>query len=231
MKSEMPIATWTIKDILIVVSCVFSGGLIFYISTLILFGDNKTTFQLSRYVGSLLMAFFPLFWIKKKYGLSKEALGLKKENLSLLKIVSIGILPAITYSILVQFTPLRYGSAPTSLKISEHYIDLILLPVSISGFASLVLAPVGEEIFGRGFIYGYLRKKLGVVFGLLLQALLFSLLHFSYIYGNAFNLIANRFLMGLILGILYEKTCSLYPSMICHGTINYLAIILWSVRI
>ena len=221
----MPVATWAFKDVLIVTSCVFSGGIIFYISTLALFGDNKTTFSLARYIGALLMIFIPLFWIKKKYGLSKETLGLRKGEFSLLKSVVIGIATGIIYSLIIEITPLRFGAAPAELKNSYSYINLILLPLSISGFATILLAPISEEIMDRGFIYGYLRRKLGVVPGLFLQALLFSLLHFNYIYGNAFNLITNRFLIGLILGILYEKTGSIYPSIICHGVFNYLGII------
>jgi membrane protease YdiL (CAAX protease family) len=226
-KSEIPVAIWTIKDVLIVTSCSLLSGIVFYILILILFDDNKVTFRLARYVMSLITIFFPLFWVKRKYKLSKEVLGLKKGNLSLLSHVFIGALTAITYSLLIQLTPLKYRIqlTLTDLKIADSYVYLILLPFSISGFATLILAPVSEEIMDRGFIYSYFRRKLGVIPGLFLQALLFSLLHFNYIYGNTFNLISNRLMIGLILGILYERTGSLYPSMICHGMFNYLAII------
>ena len=224
-KPDIPNAVWTIRDILIVTFCVLACSILFYIILLAFFGDNKATFRIARYVGSLLMIFTPLVWVKRKYGLSKEILGLRKGNLSLPFYILLGIGAAVIYSLIIQLTPLRYGAAITGFKISYSYIDLILLPLSISGFASIVLTPVGEEIMDRGFTYGYLRRKLGVAQGLFLQALLFSLLHFDYIYGNAFSLITNRFLIGLILGILYEKTGSIYSSMICHSVINYLVII------
>lgn len=223
-KREIPNAIWSIKDVMVVTLCVIVGGLLFYFTTLVLFDDSKTTFRLARYVGSLLMIFVPLFWVNKKYGLSKEVLGLRKGNLNLLSHVLIGVIAAFIYFFLLQLTPFRYGAAPIDLKLSYSSVNLILLPFSISGFATTVLTPVSEEIMIRGFIYGYLRKKQGVFFGLFLQAVLFSLLHYN-VYGNALNAVVQTFIIGLILGLLYEKTESLYPSMICHGVINYLSII------
>ena len=90
----------------------------------------------------------------------------------MLSLVLIGILPAIIYSFLLWMTPLwRSLPALTNMKASDYYIYLILAPISINGFATLVLTPISEEVLDRGFIYGYLRRKLGIVFGLILQAL------------------------------------------------------------
>ena len=221
---EILVAAWTIKDVLVVTLCILGGGIIFYFSLLFLFGDSTTTFRLARYVGSLLTIFIPLFWINKRYGLTKEALGLKKGNLSLPLSVLIGIVTGLFYSFLIKSTLFRYGSV-IDLNIPNLYIYLILVPFSVSVFVTIVLTPVGEEIMFRGFMYGYFRKKMGIIYGLLFQAFLFSLIHFKYIYGNTFKFIVGGFLAGLILGILYEKTGSIYPSIICHGTINYLSII------
>jgi membrane protease YdiL (CAAX protease family) len=219
-ETDIPNAVWTIRDVLIVILCVLASGILFYIAALAFFGDNKATFRIARYVGSLLMIFTPLVWVKRKYGLSKEILGLRKGNLSLPFYILLGIGAAVIYSLIIQLTPLRYGAAITGLKISYSYIDLILLPLSISGFASIVLTPVGEEIMVRGFMYGYFRKRLGAALGLLLQAIVFSLLHLSPSIKSI-----QVFIIGIILGLLYEKTGSIYSSMICHGAINYIAII------
>lgn len=223
---RVPVATWTIKDILIVTSCVFSIGLIFYILTLIVFGDDKTAFQFAWYVALLLTLFLPLFWLKRKYGLSKEVLGLRKGHLKLSSLIIIGILPALIYSFLLRMTPLWHYSALANMKVSDYYIYIILAPLSINGFALLVLTPISEEILDRGFIYGYLRRRFGITSGLILQALFFSLSHPSYLFGNTIPLIIIGVVVGLIFGILYEITGSLYPSIICHSVINYLFILL-----
>lgn len=223
---KIPVATWRIKDILVVASCILFSSVLFYFLFLFLFGDSKTTFRLAMYVGALLTIFFPLFWIKKRYGLTKEVLGLRMGYLRVSSLIVTGIVAAITYYFLIWMIPLRHGSALANMKVSDHYIDLILLPISIDGFATIVLGPVGEEILDRGFIYGYLRMKLGIVSGLVLQALFFSVTHPGFVFGDIIYLIGSRFFIGLILGILYEMTGSIYPSIICHGTVNYLAFIL-----
>ncbi len=227
----MPFAVWTTQDLLIIVPSVLIGSILFSILSLVLFGDSKTAYILARYAISIGSVCFLFFWLKKKYDLSKDALGLRKGSFGLLNYVIVGIASATIYSLIVEITPLKSEAVPLDLKNSYSYLNLILLPLSISGFATIVLAPISEEIMDRGFIYGYLRRKIGVVPGLLLQALLFSLLHLGYLYGNAFSLITNRFFIGLILGFLYEKTGSIYPSMICHGTFNYLVIILAILKI
>jgi membrane protease YdiL (CAAX protease family) len=223
---KLPVSTWTIKDVLLVIFFVFVISVVFYITLLELVGDNKTTFRLARYVTSLLTLFLPLLWIKKKYGLSKEALGLRKGHLKLSLLVLIGIGTALIYSLLVRLTPLWQVSILTNLKVSNYYISLIFLPLSIDGFANIILTPISEEVMDRGFIYGYLRRKLGLVFGLILKALFFSLSHLGYIYGDMFYLIGSRFLIGLVLGILYETTGSIYSSIVFHSVFNYFIIIM-----
>jgi len=225
----MPVAVWTTKDIAIVTLSIFAGAITLYITTLALFGDSQTTFICARYMGSLLMIMIPLLWVKTKYRLSKEVLGLRNGNLSLASHALIGVVAAIIYSSLAQLPFFRYGTAPAGVSITYSPLDLILVPISISGFATTVLTPVGEEIMMRGFLYGYLRRRMGVIIGIIIQAIFFSLVHVNS-FESAFNVIAHTFIIGAILGILYERTGSLYPSMICHGMINYLSIIIYALR-
>ena len=101
------------------------------------------------------------------------------------------------------------------------------LPLFPYGFASTVLVPLSEEVLHRGFLYAYLRTVLGKWPALVLQAVMFTALHLrladpSWSYGIH---LADVFLLGLAFGFLYEHTESLYPSIVCHGTINYLAIL------
>jgi membrane protease YdiL (CAAX protease family) len=219
-KPDIPNAVWTIRDVLIITLCVLAGSILFYTVLLAFFGDNKATLRIARYVGSLLMIFLPLFWVKRKFGLSKEVLGLRTGNVTFSLHILLGIGAAGIYFLFIQLTPFGYGTIFTGLKKSYSYINLILMPLSISGFASIVLTPVGEEIMVRGFMYGHFRKKLGVAIGLILQAMVFALLHISPSIKSI-----QAFIIGVILGLLYEKTGSIYSSMICHGAINYIAII------
>lgn len=87
-----------------------------------------------------------------------------------------------------------------------------------NGFASVVtvclVAPVLEEMLFRGvilrsFLYQYSRWT-----AILTSALLFGLAHLN-VYQFAAGL-----LMGTVLGWLYERTRSLWPSILLHGAYN-----------
>jgi len=221
---------WTARDVLIVTLSVLAGGAVFYGCLLLLFGDRKVTFVLARYVGSALMIVVPLVWVRGKYGVSAQALGLRRGTLRPTSQALVGASIALAYSLLIQWTPLRYRPIPPTLVPSHTVLDVILLPLSITGFVTVVLVPVGEEILDRGFTYGWLREKVGVPWGLLVQALLFSMLHFSYNYDSAMGLFIHRFVLGLVLGTLYERTGSIYSPMICHAIINYSAIAIVVIR-
>ncbi len=83
-----------------------------------------------------------------------------------------------------------------------------------------IIVPLKEELVFRGLIYPPLRKGYGKIGGILLTALFFSILHFDLI--RFFPLLLG----GVVLTWLYEKTKSLWPSIIAHGTWNTLMILL-----
>lgn len=77
-----------------------------------------------------------------------------------------------------------------------------------------VLAPICEETMFRGFIYGTLRKRLGVALAIFCSAMIFGLVHFDK--GGILGLIA----IGVVLAYLFERTRSLLPCMVTHGLWN-----------
>lgn len=106
----------------------------------------------------------------------------------------------------------------TLAVIGANYSWQVLLLIFLSG----ILAPIKEEAFFRGLIYPPLRQTLGRGKGILLSAGFFAVLHSDVIR------FIPLFLGGVILAWLYEKTSSLWPSIIAHGTWNILmALALW----
>ncbi|MBI4226931.1 MAG: CPBP family intramembrane metalloprotease [Candidatus Omnitrophica bacterium] len=77
-----------------------------------------------------------------------------------------------------------------------------------------IVGPLAEEIVFRGVVYAALRRRWGVRWGVLGSAALFAGLHLDPI---AF---APIFVMGGLLGWLYEQTGSLIPSMTVHFVHN-----------
>jgi membrane protease YdiL (CAAX protease family) len=94
--------------------------------------------------------------------------------------------------------------------------NLVLNIVMIAGFAG-----IGEELFFRGvlqrlFIWGF--KNVWV--GILLAAFLFSALHLQF-YG-----FFPRFLLGILLGVIYWYSGSIWPAIAAHFFYDALLIVL-----
>jgi len=89
-------------------------------------------------------------------------------------------------------------------------------------FLGGVIVPLKEELIFRGLIYPPLRNAYGKGKGIFATALFFGLMHFDIIR------FLPLFLGGLVLTWLYEKTKSLWPSIIAHGIWNMLmTILMW----
>lgn len=90
-----------------------------------------------------------------------------------------------------------------------------------SALATIVLAPVGEELLCRGILFR-LAQNLSKNFWTAncIQAFAFGVLHFNLVQG------VYAFLLGLVLGMLCRRFDSLYASMLAHLVINASAMIL-----
>lgn len=82
-----------------------------------------------------------------------------------------------------------------------------------------VVAPIGEELFFRGFVFNLLRNRLNMTSAVWLSAGLFALLHVSV--KNFLPIL----LIGALLAWLYARTGSLWSSVVMHGTFNLLSAI------
>ncbi len=99
------------------------------------------------------------------------------------------------------------------------YLDTRGAGFLLTFVAAAVVAPIAEEIFFRGFMYGGLRRRIGVIGAMLISTLLFTALHFSV------DLFIPIFTLGLFLAWLYEYTGSLYPGIFLHAANNALSLL------
>lgn len=85
----------------------------------------------------------------------------------------------------------------------------------ISMFATVVLAPVSEEIIFRGITLRFL-KKAGARFMVanIIQALFFGISHMNLVQG------LYAFVLGLVLGLVAEKCKSVFLPVVLHVVIN-----------
>ena len=75
-------------------------------------------------------------------------------------------------------------------------------------------APLAEELVFRAGPLKHLTKKMPAFYAILLTSALFALAH-----GSPFQMIYT-FALGMISGYLFIKTDSIYPSLVCHLTLN-----------
>jgi len=73
-----------------------------------------------------------------------------------------------------------------------------------------ILGPVTEEVFFRGFLYSAVRKRFGILWGVLLSGALFSALH-----ANIAGFLPIM-ILGALMAFLYEKTGSLVTPIAVH---------------
>jgi membrane protease YdiL (CAAX protease family) len=92
-------------------------------------------------------------------------------------------------------------------------------------------AGLGEEIFYRGYLQRSLRRRFSPLPSIAGAALAFALRHYSQVlltwphidWASATIWVAATFVAGLVFGWLYERSASLWPSILCHYVLNLLA--------
>ena len=115
-----------------------------------------------------------------------------------------------------------------ALDTKNVYDKVVLLPLPALILA-FTLAPLGEEMFFRGFLFRKVSEMLGArlrgplpwVAGAISSSLLFSLMHASY--GSIAEL-AVAFAVGVVLCIGVKKTNSLVPAVLAHAAFNFVSV-------
>ncbi len=89
------------------------------------------------------------------------------------------------------------------------------------GFVAVVLAvavvaPAAEEMVFRGFVYGGLRKKIGLWPSVLLTSICFAVVHLEFHWVHFSQIL----FFGVVLALLYERTQNLLVPIIAHSIYN-----------
>ncbi len=94
--------------------------------------------------------------------------------------------------------------------------------------SAILIAPVTEEVLFRGLVQSSLRGALPPLVVVLLASGIFTVVHVG---GVAPHTIPGLFVLGVVLGWVYERSGSLMPCIIAHAGFNALnvAMTLWPV--
>jgi membrane protease YdiL (CAAX protease family) len=85
------------------------------------------------------------------------------------------------------------------------------------GILLAFIAPLAEEFFFRGFVFGVLREKIGIAWGALATGIVFGVVHVA---GSPIETIGVLIILGVLLCLLYQKTGSLLPCVALHSINN-----------
>jgi len=158
----------------------------------------------------------PVWWFTiRKYNVGIASLGLsgfKGQYLWLgggLMLLSFGF-NAIYSLLLGTFDmQMQVDVAPVFAELNSPWWLLI---------AGVIIAPLAEEIFFRGFIFTGLRERLPWWKAALISSAVFAILHLQI---TAFLPI---FLLGMIFSLLYQRSESIFPGLIMHILTNALGL-------
>lgn len=87
-------------------------------------------------------------------------------------------------------------------------------PGLISALSTVLFAPIAEEVIFRGLVYTRLRRAMPAALACVLSSLVFGLLHGQLLW------IAYAFIMGVVLTLVFERTGTLWASIVVHVTFN-----------
>jgi len=100
------------------------------------------------------------------------------------------------------------------------------LGLSVLGILFILSVGFGEEVFNRGFVYGYLERY-GQYFGLIWSSVIFGMLHLNRYLGSnwdgwrAYSHVLSASAIGLFMCALMMVTKSIWASIIFHALANW----------
>ena len=123
--------------------------------------------------------------------------------------ISINLINIFICILLIEKFTINLEGSNTLKMMSQSYSGI---------FAVVILGPILEEIVFRGLIFNEMKKQLGLITSVFLQAAVFALYH-----GNISKIIYT-FFAGIFFALVYNYTSSILASILCHTSSNFLTI-------
>ena len=128
----------------------------------------------------------------------------------------VGLCMGILFALVIGFALMKSSWPPGVSELVRHYG----IRAGFITFVSMVIvAPVAEELFFRSFLCRFLVERIGPVAGIFLQALIFGSGHFA----TPLHM-PVAFAGGIVLGMVYVYTRSLWASIFLHASSNALLV-------
>lgn len=112
------------------------------------------------------------------------------------------------------------GAVPDQ-ELDELFDSRVVLP--LAGVATVIMAPLAEEIFFRGFIFAGLIRPFGVYGAMAASGVLFGMFHITS--ADTVGLILPFAIVGALFAWLYHRTGSLWASIAAHLVFNLVSFV------
>lgn len=143
---------------------------------------------------------------------SLKELGFNRFNANQLAL-GCGLLVGVYMLVIINNLVMISLGVTTQADVISELLGEINAPY-LFAFTTVIVAPITEEMFFRGFLFKGLREKYGWV-----NALMFSSMIFAIFHGQLATLLPT-FLLGALFSYLYQRTDSVFPGMFLHFTVN-----------
>lgn len=206
-------APWTINEVLIVlVSSTLLVGSAILLGNLFEIKGYNVLFGLFL---QWLLILTPLIIVTvRNHGLKLSHFGTEKiPFLRCLWKVLEAYLLFIAISILISVLILYFGIEIPGYQVQEDILPLFgdgMGNLIIAGIVIVIIAPIVEEFFFRGFLLRSISDKVGIYYGSVITAFLFAVFHFQW------QSIIPIFILSLIINSLVIRTRSIYPAIGFH---------------
>ncbi len=126
---------------------------------------------------------------------------------------------------------LTVGIAVATAWALLHSTQKLSWPVSVHAWVNVItLSPIAEEILFRCVVLDQLLTRTSAARAIVLSAVLFSLIHLPWwgvsgekSLAEIAQLLAVMFAYGVVFGVLYQRTRSIWASLIPHSVNNLIA--------
>lgn len=216
--------TWGTFDVIWSMSAVLGG---IFLLQYVRFGASALGNSLYLTTSYLYIFFVVLVFTVVKYGNRLSDLGLKPFNPARALALAVGWwltlrIVILVYSVVATTIAERFGARPPA-ELTSRVPELF--GSGVAGFllaclVAVVIGPIVEEIYFRGFIYPAFKRVLGPWPAMILSGAIFGVFHVNP------WLIFPTGLMGVVMAYLYEREGSLAAPFFLHALNNLVSVVI-----
>ena len=175
---------------------------------------------LAEFVAYLVVALYMILRIEGKYHTSFwSAVRWNWPGVAGLSFIGVGVL-MLGFDALGRFLPM-----PKTTPFDQFFERPMDAYLTVA-FA-ITLGPLMEELFFRGFLYPVIARRLGAVWGIILTALPFGLMHYAQY--RSWSAVLIIILVGVVLTTVRAVTKSVASSFLAHVGYNATLMVLTAV--